>query len=72
MHPTKMTRLFSLLSVVLLVTCFSGCNKDSGLQGKWTFDRDYTQSQIPKEQPSPTPAGSPSMADMTNQRSSRC
>jgi hypothetical protein len=37
------------LSLLLLVLLLSGCSRDSGLLGKWTFDRQYTEAQLSKE-----------------------
>ena len=44
-----MTKIFLTLSAVWLVATFSGCSKTSGLEGKWVFDRPYTEEHIPKE-----------------------
>ena len=33
----------------LLLAILAGCGKDSRLQGKWTFDREYTTAQLPKQ-----------------------
>ena len=51
-----------VLFAVGLVATFSGCSKTRDLQGKWVFDRPYTEEHIPKEpeKPSASPAG---MAD---------
>ena len=63
--------------VFLFFICLGGCNKGDGLLsnndrflGKWTFDRDYTQAQLPKEATksssvSPAPKSSPSDAAET-------
>ena len=50
---------FVFVSLVLLL-CLSGCSKGTWLQGKWAFDREYTEAHLSKEPepPKDDPLGS--------------
>lgn len=39
-----------LAFLLLFACCLAGCAQDSRLHGKWKFDREYTESQLPHEQ----------------------
>ena len=54
-------KTLQILCVILLTAGLIGCGKDRPLQGKWVFDRQYTESQLP-EAPE-KPQGSPSELD---------